>query len=211
MNECSGRPLGDDMEISISLASAAFALAAIGVTWRVYSHQRTQSHFALALSLHRDLTTGEVAVARDLIGTLWYGDEPIRGSISNKQALTAYFTVLWCFERIRAGDRTMRAHSRRLRRRSEQTTPPLRFMYDMVHWHVAEWATYLDQIREMISARFGKYPDDRYSTIALKELEELLEAAGYPMHSPNPQADRYRRPDPEVPQRPDIDRLDATN
>jgi hypothetical protein len=168
------------MQNAVSIASALIALIAIFVSWRVYAYQRQQNQFALALALHRDLTTGEVAMARDVIGTIWYGDEPKRGPITYKEALTAYFTVLWCFERIRAGDRTMRAHSRRLRKCSKSTTPALKFMYDMIHWHVREWASYLEYIRDLLGERFGGEPDDKFSRVGLAELAEILEAAGYP-------------------------------
>jgi hypothetical protein len=77
---------------AIAVASAAIASIAVIVTWRVFAHQRRHNHFALALALHRDLTTGEVASARAVIGTLWYG-EAHYGPPSAKELFTSYFTV----------------------------------------------------------------------------------------------------------------------
>jgi hypothetical protein len=169
------------LQTAIAVASVIIALVATGVTWRVYTYQRRQNQLALALALHQDLTTGEVAAARDVIGTLWYADEPTRGPVTNKEVLTAYFTILWCFERIYAGDRTMRANSWWLSRSNRHTSPPLDFLHRMIHWHVREWASYIVQIRGLIRARFGRYPDDKYSRAGLTKLTLILQAAGYDM------------------------------
>lgn len=67
------------MQTIAAVVSAMITLIAVGLSWRVYTYQRTQAHFALALSLHEKLTTGEVATARDVLHPLQYGDETVRG------------------------------------------------------------------------------------------------------------------------------------
>lgn len=173
------------MQTIAAVVSAVITLIAVGLSWRVYTYQRTQAHFALALSLHEKLTTGEVATARDVLHTLQYGDETVKGAVRVREAVVAYYTLLWAFERVYAGSVSIREHSRRLRRdRSASTTPALRFLYSMVHWHVREWNGYLPNIRLILQDRLGRAPDDALSVGALVALVASLEAAGYPCSTP---------------------------
>jgi hypothetical protein len=138
-----------------------------------------QAHFQLALSLHHDLTTGEVAKARDVLGAIQHADEDVKGVVSNADAVESYFTVLWCFERIYAGEQTLRSDSNRLQD-TVQLTPALKFMYDSIHWHVDEWNYILDVIRQELESRLeGISLDDQHSSPKLSKLVEALKSAGY--------------------------------
>jgi hypothetical protein len=172
------------MQEATSVVSIVIAIAAAAISWRVYTYQRLQSHFALVLALHQDLTSGEVAVARDKLGAIQYGDEATKGAVTLAEALTSYFTILWCFERLRAGERSLRSHSRRLQRDTSRTTPALLFMYDSIHWHVDEWHHHLPSLRSELHSRLGKAPDDTDSADAVTELAEILRSAGYVIRPP---------------------------
>ena len=149
------------------------------ISWRVYTYQRQQTHFQLALSLHRDLTTGEVAKARDKLGAIQHGNEDVKGPVSNADAVEAYFTVLWCFERIHAGERTLRSHSKRLQHPSKKT-PALEFLYDSIHWHVEEWSSILDDLRRELERRLeGNTLEDEDSSPKLEKLVMVMTSAGY--------------------------------
>ena len=64
-----------------------------------------------------------VAEARDMLGAIQHNDEAAKGSVSVADALVAYFAILWCFERIYAGERYLRSHSKRLQRDISKSTP----------------------------------------------------------------------------------------
>ncbi|MFJ8535462.1 hypothetical protein [Streptomyces sp. NPDC093591] len=68
----------------------------------VFYWQRWHGDFDLARILHADLTGGEVAKARDLLGTLVHSPGSFRDD-GLPEARTAYFTLLWCFERLYVG------------------------------------------------------------------------------------------------------------
>jgi hypothetical protein len=165
------------MQDALATVSATVAVIAVAIAWYTHAQQRRQSHLALAIALHHDLTSGEVAAARDLLGRLIYNAETVK-DVATEDLMAAYFTVLWCFERVSAGERSMREHNRRLADRS-RTTPPLRFLYDCIHWHVHEAHRYRNQVRSALTQRLGKAPDDALSISAVAHLVDVLNTAGY--------------------------------
>lgn len=86
------------------LLSTVIAVAAVVIALAAYRFERRRAHFEIARTLHQDLTTGEVARSRKILGELHYGTfEGPSTELDLPSALTAYFTVLWSFERIEAG------------------------------------------------------------------------------------------------------------
>lgn len=89
------------------LGSAALAIAAVAVALAAFQSERRRARWENARALHHDLTTGEVATARNRMGRLHYGsytNSPLSTAEAETELdLQAYYTVLWCFERIQAG------------------------------------------------------------------------------------------------------------
>jgi hypothetical protein len=76
-----------------------------------------RSRQAALAAVHADLTTGEVAAARDAMGTFRYtqdgGREP--GRVLDEDAMRAYFVILWALERA---DNTLSCYSSGNQRRA---------------------------------------------------------------------------------------------
>lgn len=145
--------------------AALAAVLAVAVAAFVYWGQRRAGHMEVARSLHVDLTTGEVARARELLGTLRYGTPQAKGAIDPASALTGYFAILWCFERIQAGrvslmDRTLWGGR----------PAAVRFLDDLVHWHVVEWQSGLPLVRATLEQLTGSPIDDAQSGAAFARL-----------------------------------------
>lgn len=62
----------------------------------------------LAFGMHRDLTTGEVAEARNCLGTWRYGTAEQRREVTDSQLIQAFYIVLWCLERMANGEQILR-------------------------------------------------------------------------------------------------------
>lgn len=161
------------METWVSVISAVAAVAATAIGVLVYQGQSRQAAFELARSLHAGLTTGDVVLARDVLGT--YRRSPAEGvGAELSEVLKAYFVLLWCFERILAGRRAM---SRR--RRANADSPAIVFLDQMVRWHLQEWATGLPEVRARlrhdVAEHRGTSLDDAHSWSSFEALlQEML-------------------------------------
>lgn len=172
--------------------SAEAAADSAAAAQRAYGQQL----YELARATHHDLTTGEVAAARDLLGTIgrrrkafWPPEvqvddvEPLgewlrsRGYASAEEQLEdtrrAWFTLLWCFQRIRA--------ARQLLERAEAQAPPAasdesprRFLDDLVRNQVRFLNSELSHARAAVEEFFEEPLDDRDSAEAFRELVEIL-------------------------------------
>lgn len=80
-------------------ATAAFLAAAIA--WTNFRGQL----FELARQAHIDLTTGEVAQARNVLGGVCFQESEQIPASDVEDAREAWFTVLWCFQRLAAARR----------------------------------------------------------------------------------------------------------
>lgn len=115
------------MQVLATVISAIAAVCALLVSISVYKGQL----FELARSLHQDLTTGEVEAARDQVGAVVHGSH-VMNSETLPELRTAYFRILWCFERIYAG-RARIGSSWFVGR------PARKFLDKLIRWHVQEW------------------------------------------------------------------------
>jgi hypothetical protein len=149
-----------------AVASAVGALA-------VYRGQTRQVDHELARTLHLDLTTGDVARARDVVTSYRYGSLAY-----DEQVRSAYFTLLWCFERVYQGRRSML----RSRGGSRARSAAVRFLDSAIGWHVAEWEQAFEKVRaslrvDMPAGGHGEL-DDANSHNAFAELLSSLRRAG---------------------------------
>jgi hypothetical protein len=124
----------------------------------------------LARSLHAELTSGEVAQARDTLGTIVYdrqmmvsGDKASRRARYAK-ARTDYFTLLWCFERINAGRDTIIADDH-----AGKNGVACKYLDEIIGWHVLTWIKDLPTVKRVLENELGDM-DDKDSWKAFREL-----------------------------------------
>jgi hypothetical protein len=152
------------LSLAVSVGSLLVALAAFRV-------QRRRTNMELARSLHFDLTSGEVASARETLGTIVYDREVMASGdkASRKarfaEARTDYFTLLWCFERIWAGRETMTADDR-----AGTGGVACRYLDRIIGWHVRNWAKDLPVIRQVLELETGGQLEDEESCVAFGDL-----------------------------------------
>lgn len=155
------------------IASGIGAVASVGGAWAVYRGQTRQVDYELARTLHLDLTSGEVAIARDVLTNFRLGRRPYSPDV-----LSAYFTVLWCFERIFHGRRSM------IRSRLDRwkSSAPVRFLDDALCKHVASWERNLPALRSMLVTALdeshGGELHDKGLTTNFEKLAQALHASG---------------------------------
>lgn len=129
-------------ELTTSAAAVAagvtFLLTVVGwdVSRRVASHTYRQGTLA-ALT---DLTTGDVAVARNLVGTYMYGPDHAVSRISIPDLIRAYYTLSWAVERAAGAYEALRVSSGREREGLVRS----------LHWHVREVVTNLTLVRRQV-------------------------------------------------------------
>lgn len=92
----------DSVAIWAMLAAVGSAVAAF-VSWMTAHTALKTSRRQHSAALLADLTTGEVAAARDRIGSWLYGDHQQHSPITNPQLIHSYYVVAWALERLAVG------------------------------------------------------------------------------------------------------------
>ncbi|MEV0191399.1 hypothetical protein AB0I39_23015 [Kitasatospora purpeofusca] len=121
-----------------------------------------------------------MALARYVLVAFRRGQQPYGPDV-----LAACFTMLWCFERVLQGRRSMiRSPFDRVRRSS-----PVRFLDEAIAMHVASWERNLPEIRRrLIDALAEVHGDelrDRGLSAEFEALAGVLHSAGV-MPTPPP-------------------------
>ncbi|MEU9979240.1 hypothetical protein [Streptomyces sp. NPDC051014] len=169
----------DDWSALAGVSSTALALAAVVVALVAFRAEHRRARFETARALHQDLTTGEVASARRLVGSLHYGDF---GSIARTNdwasALTAYFTLLWCFERIEGGRTALLRGGVRSFPRFPRSADAVRYLDGLVAWHVAEYACGFAVTRRKIAEAAATEISDGESAAGFRRLLRALQDDG---------------------------------
>lgn len=150
--------------LSAVVTGVSAAIAVYATYWARRSARGTFAHTAyeLARTLHMDLTSGATAKARDVLehfrsSTRYHepGPDGLPNASGTQEVLEAYFALLWCFERILIGRRTLR------RQRSwNDTGPAVAFLDDLLAWHLKSWAERWPAVRVALKAH-GRVPDLR--------------------------------------------------
>ncbi|MFF4402300.1 hypothetical protein [Streptomyces sp. NPDC001480] len=150
----------DDWSALAGVSSTVLALAAVVVALVAFRSEHRRANFEIARVLHHDLTTGEVAAARKLVGSLHYGDFGSQPATADwGDSLTAYFTLLWCFERIEAGRGALWRKGVRNGRRGDDAVG---YLDELVAWHVAEYACgFAIARRKLADASAAEVSDDK--------------------------------------------------
>jgi hypothetical protein len=165
----------DEWSALAGVSSTVLALAAVVVALLAFRSEHQRARFEGARALHHDLTTGEVAAARKIVGSLHYGDfGATSGPADWNQALTSYFTLLWCFERIEAGRTVLsRGVVRRLRRGEA-----VDYLDALVAWHVAEYACGFAIARRKLAEASAEEVSDGDSASGFGRLLLALQEGG---------------------------------
>ncbi|WBC14209.1 hypothetical protein O7600_24360 [Micromonospora sp. WMMA1998] len=149
---------------AVTVISVLLSAGALTLSVYVARRQRRREGFELARALHAELTTGTVFEARSILGGLQRG-KTLATPDAATQAMDAYFTLLWCFERIDAGWQTLAAWG---------SVDAQRFLVNSIRWHVNEWESALPEIRDAIQASARRKLDDAHSQEALARVADVV-------------------------------------
>ncbi|WP_210585866.1 hypothetical protein [Streptomyces sp. GESEQ-35] len=149
--------------------TAVVSLFALVIALAAYRRQRRAEDFKLARDLHSDLTSGDVARAREDLGTLVYDGSRITDD-DLPRVRNSYFAVLWCFERIYAG-RCAIADGWSFGNR------PLELLDRMVGWQVRYWSENAGDVKQALEDRLGVELSDGNSRLALDALSRAIPRA----------------------------------
>ena len=130
--------------LTYTAAAAAFASAAAYFSYRVARSSLRTERRRYAASLLGDLTTGEVAQARNVLGTWLYGPHERHSQVQESDLIQSYYTVAWAIERLAAGRSALGV----LRFTDRRTV----ISFDArISWHVQEQAANLKTVARYIS------------------------------------------------------------
>lgn len=128
-------------QLALAIAATVATVLSVLISRRVAEHEFRQA----SLLILQDLTTGEVATARDVVGTFMYGDDGAVRRLSRSDVMRSYYVLLWCVERVAAGYRALDTAG------GDGTTQAF---CQSVDWHANEIVTNLALVRAVLS------PDD---------------------------------------------------
>ena len=141
----------------IDVATVVLAVAAVVAAVAVYLGESRRTDFEVARSLHHDLTSGEVGAARRSTGTITHGTEQQSAAIDAQAALTDYFSILWCFERIYHGRRSLTEGKLFPRRRSRAVL----YLDRTLEPHLREWRSGVPKVHDELEQRLGTTIQDK--------------------------------------------------
>ena len=100
----------DTVAIWAMLAALGSAVAAF-ISWMTAHTALKTNRRQHSASLLADLTSGEVASARDRIGNWLYGDHKQHSPISKPELIHSYYVVAWALERLAVGRTALGGHA----------------------------------------------------------------------------------------------------
>jgi hypothetical protein len=158
------------------VSSTVLALAAVVVALVAFRSDHRRGRFESARALHHDLTTGEVAAARKTVGGLHYGEFGSPSALADwSQALTSYFTLLWCFERIEAGRTALIRGVVPTGRHNDEAVD---YLDRLIAWHVAEYACGFAVVRRKLAEATAEEVSDTASAAGFTRLLLALQGRG---------------------------------
>ncbi|MEU1523957.1 hypothetical protein ABZ413_17325 [Nocardia rhamnosiphila] len=148
----------------VALVGAVFAAGSFVAARQAVATARGDTRresLALAAELHRDLTTGEVAKARHVIGSKMYGNLPQRSAVAD-DVMESYYILLWAFERLAAGVEVLRKANHH---------EALALLLTITEWHAKE----IDQNIRRLKADSGLAAAD---DSAFRRFEDCARTVG---------------------------------
>lgn len=151
---------------AVSAVSATVAIGAVVYAAHQTRVQHRREDFELARSLHADLTSGSVAEARNTLSVVPENQRGFERQWEIDQIANAYFTLLWCFERIYCGRQSIAGRGR--------TPDAVVFLDSLVTWHVARWWGAFADVRREIGEKTNGAINDRYARVGFDRLFLVL-------------------------------------
>jgi hypothetical protein len=148
------------IETSGSLIFGIIAMITSVVALVISIKSTERDGYTVALSLLTDLTTNEVAEARDGIGTLRYGSKEGIATLNYSRIIKDYYTLEWALERTNYALRGIRMTSSSIQKSLE----------DVIRWHCIEILTAISIIRKADDHEFN----DAESMKQLRQIAETL-------------------------------------
>ncbi|MCX5206910.1 hypothetical protein OG897_36605 [Streptomyces sp. NBC_00237] len=177
--------------VSVVIAGLAAGVAVWATLWarrsalwarRAAAGAYTHAAFELARSLHTDLTSGSTAQARDVLEHFrTHTGYRAHARSEVHTVLEAYFALLWCFERILVGRRSLTGQQK-----WNDTAPAVAFLDGLVAWHLVRWAERWLEIRDALKDPL-RIPDLRDHDSLTSFCDLVDDVAG-----PNPHTVRLR-------------------
>ncbi|MCX5063717.1 hypothetical protein OG895_43270 [Streptomyces sp. NBC_00201] len=166
-----GQPRRHDAAIT-TLVSACIAAIAAFIALYAARGNAARAGFDLARTLYNDLTTEATAQSRSALEFYRRGNAPADQALP--EVMNHYFSLLWQFEKVYAGRESL-ARQRRL----NGTQPAVRFLDDMIGYHVSEWGARWLQLHNLIDIQLGPDDqlDDRHTLQSFCKLADQFPAA----------------------------------
>ncbi|MFE9572853.1 hypothetical protein ACFYMW_30670 [Streptomyces sp. NPDC006692] len=159
------------MTTSAMTALISASIAVVGACIALYAARGNSARagFDLARALYDSLTSEDTARSRSNLEFYRRSGDCGDGGKA-KEAMDHYFRLLWRFEQVHAGRQSLMRQ-----RRINGTGPAVRFLDDMIGWHVREWANRWLDIRSQIEAARGERVDDEHSLDTFCQLLAAIE------------------------------------
>ncbi|GAJ81478.1 hypothetical protein NBRGN_038_01490 [Nocardia brasiliensis NBRC 14402] len=159
----------------IGALSAVVSLAGAGLTWRNARGVKLHAGYELARSLYGTLVSAQMCEVRDALEA--YRRAAQRSRRDAKDILPSYFALLWCFEGILVGRRSLVRQWK-----LNGTGPAVTYLDDAIRWHLREWVKRWPQLRGLITEHVRDL-DDQHSLRSLIELAVDVLGEGAEMES----------------------------
>ncbi|MFE6162723.1 hypothetical protein ACFQ7F_27835 [Streptomyces sp. NPDC056486] len=158
-----------------TISTTALLVAVISACIAAYTTRGNSARagFELARTLFTNLTTGDAATARSSLERYKRGT----GSDDPDKVLDHYFTLLWQLEQIHAGRQSLIRQQR-----LNGTRAVVRYLDEMVNWHVIEWANRWLEIRTKLEADRHEQIDDEHALHVFCQLLESIDAGHWRLH-----------------------------
>jgi hypothetical protein len=150
------------IETSGSLIFGIIAMITSIVALVISIKSTERDGYTVSLSLLTDLTTNEVAAARDGIGILRYGSEEGIISLDYSRIIKDYYTLEWALERTNYALKGIRMTSSSIQES----------LKNVIKWHCVEILTAISIIRKADCRSFN----DAESMKQLQQIAENLDA-----------------------------------
>ncbi|WP_353945778.1 hypothetical protein ABII15_32110 [Streptomyces sp. HUAS MG91] len=150
-----------------TLISACIAGVAAFIALHAARGNAARAGFDLARALYNDLTTDATAESRSNLEFYRRGNAPADQPLA--EIMNHYFALLWQFEKVYAGRESL-ARQQRL----NGTGPAVRFLDDMIGYHVSEWGSRWLQLHNLIDNQLGPHDnlDDRHTLQSFCKLAD---------------------------------------
>ncbi|MGE7437562.1 hypothetical protein [Kitasatospora sp. NPDC001175] len=145
--------------------SAAVSLGGAALTWRNTRGVKLHTGFELARSLYSTLVSPQISDARDALEFYRRAEE--RDLARTEVVLPNYFAILWCFEAILIGRRSLIGQ-----RRLNGTGPAVEYLDEAIGWHLKLWVERWPEVRGQVKEHIADLEDQH----SLRSLVELASA-----------------------------------